>query len=451
MIVHSARIVTWERPNRLLEDHALLLRDGLIVDLGPSADLLARYPAEERLDAGGQLLMPGNICAHTHFYGAFARGMAIPGEAPNAFPAILRRLWWPLDRSLAEEDIRYSALVCLIDAIRHGTTMLIDHHASPNAVDGSLDILAEAVEQAGVRAVLCYEVTDRDGPERAQAGIRENMRFLERCRRGDVAGGRVAAMFGLHASLTLSEATLEACRQAAPADVGFHIHVAEHPADEEDCLAKVGTRVVQRLACHRLLGERTIAVHAVHVEPSEIELLAETRTWVTHQPRSNMNNGVGAAPVEDMLAAGVRVGLGNDGFSNAMWEEWKAAYLLHKVWHRDPRRMPGGTVVEIAVHNNAALAGAFFPLAALGVVARGAHADLILVDYHAPTPLSAENLPWHILFGFRESMVTTTIAAGRVLMRDRRLLTLDEESVTGRARELAARVWSRYHQRAASG
>ncbi|MEW6566941.1 MAG: putative aminohydrolase SsnA [Chloroflexota bacterium] len=450
MIIHNTAVVTWGRPNELLDDHAVVIRDGRIADLGPSADLMARYSSEERLDARCQLLMPGNICAHTHFYGAFARGMAIPGDPPAAFPAILRKLWWPLDRSLTEDDIRYSALVCLIDAIRHGTTTLIDHHASPNVIDGSLDILAEAVAQAGLRAVLCYEVTDRDGPERAQAGIAENVRFLERCRREAVAEGRAAAMFGLHASLTLSESTLAACRQAAPQGTGFHLHVAEHPADEEDSLAKSGLRVVHRLARHGLLGGRTIAAHAVHVDESEIELLAQTGTWVTHQPRSNMNNGVGAAAVEDMLAAGVRVGLGNDGFSNAMWEEWKTAYLLHKVWHRDPRRMPGGMVVEMAVYHNAALAGSFFPPAPLGVVAVGAHADLILVDYHPPTPLTADNLPWHVLFGFRESMITTTIVAGRVLMRDRRLLTLDEEAITLRARELASLVWSRYHQRVPS-
>jgi cytosine/adenosine deaminase-related metal-dependent hydrolase len=141
---------------------------------------------------GGQPVLPGNICAHTHFYGAFARGMAIPGAPPEAFPAILEKLWWPLDKSLDLEDVRASALVCLVDAIRHGTTTLIDHHASPNAIDGSLDVLAEAVELAGVRAVLCYEVTDRDGADKAQAGIDENVRFLRRCRQGPVAEGRVA-------------------------------------------------------------------------------------------------------------------------------------------------------------------------------------------------------------------------------------------------------------------
>ena len=450
MLIHNARVVTWGRPNQILEDQALFLAEGLIAEIGPAAEVIARHPGTETMDAGGQLVMPGNICAHTHFYGAFARGMAIPGPAPASFPDILRKLWWPLDRSLTPMDVRYSALVCLVDAIRHGTTTLLDHHASPNAIDGSLDVIAEAVDQAGLRAVLCYEVTDRDGPEKAWAGIWENARFLERCRDGEVAGGRVAGSFGIHASLSVSDETLDACRGAAPDGTGFHLHLAEHPVDEEDSLAKSGMRVVQRLEKHGILGERTILAHAVHVNQEEIELLARSRAWVTHQPRSNMNNGVGVAEVEAMLQAGVRMGLGNDGFSNAMWEEWKAAYLLPKVWKQDPRRMPGSTVVDLAVYNNADLAGMFFPRAPLGRIEPGAHADLILADYHPTTPLTADNLPWHILFGFHESMVTATIAAGRVLMRDRRLLTLDEEAITQRSRELASAVWRRYHQQVPS-
>ncbi|HJX41298.1 MAG TPA: putative aminohydrolase SsnA, partial [Anaerolineales bacterium] len=392
-----------------------------------------------------QYLMPGNICAHTHFYGAFARGMAIPGRPPQDFPEILRKLWWPLDKSLGAEDVRYSALVSLVDAVKHGTTTLIDHHASPNCIPGSLDLLAEAVEQSGLRAVLCYEVTDRDGPEKAQAGIAENLRFLERCAEGGVAGGRVAATFGLHAGLTLSDQTLEACRRAAPEGTGFHIHLAEHEADQDDSLRKSGLRAAERLERHGILGERTIVAHAVHVDAHEIEVLAESGTWVTHQPRSNMNNAVGAAEVEAMLSAGLKVCLGNDGFSNAMWEEWKTAYLLHKVWHRDPRRMGGEAVIQMAVYHNAALAQVFFPGRPLGVVAPGARADLILVEYHPFTPLSEGNLPWHMLFGFRDSLVTATIVGGRLLMRDRQLLTLDEAEISARARQLAPQVWKRYH------
>lgn len=443
MLITNAKLVTWTG-EQILEDHGVLIRDGKVAEVGTSQALAEKYPGEEQLDAGGQFLMPGNICAHTHFYGAFARGMAIPGRAPKDFPEILEKLWWPLDKSLDEESVRYSALVCLVDAIKHGTTTLIDHHASPNAIDGSLDVIAETLDRSGLRGVLCYEVTDRDGEQKAAAGIRENVRFMQMAAGGGIAGGRVRGTFGLHASLTLSDETLQACREAAPPEAGFHIHVAEHEADEYDSLARSGKRVVDRLLEHEILGEHTIVAHAIHVDAREVQILADTQTWVTHQPRSNMNNGVGAAAVESMLRAGVRVGLGNDGFSNAMWAEWKTAYLLHKVWHRDPRRMPGDTIIKLAVENNAALAGVFFPDQPPGKIETGAAADLILVDYHPTTPLTIGNLPWHILFGFHESMITTTIVAGEILMKDGQLLTLDEEEITARARALVPQVWERY-------
>ncbi len=444
MLITNATLVTWEEPNQILEDHALYLADGRIAGIGPQAELVAAHPNAERLDARGQYVMPGNICAHTHFYGAFARGMAIPGPAPKDFPEILSKLWWPLDKSLRMEDVRASALVGLVDAVKHGTTTLIDHHASPNAIDGSLDVIAGAVEQSGLRAVLSYEVTDRDGDARSKAGMAENVRFVERTRRERVAGGRVAASFGLHAGLTLSDSTLDACRQAAPEGVGFHIHVAEHEVDQYDSLGKSGLRVVDRLHSHGILGPRSIVVHAVHVDAREVNLLAQSGTWVTHQPRSNMNNGVGLPQVESMMRAGVPMCLGTDGFSHTMWEEWKTTYLVHKVWNRDPRRMSALDVIKMGVYNNASLVGSFFPEARLGALVEGAHADLIFVDYHSHTPLTPGNLPWHIVFGFHESMVTTTIVAGRVLMRDRKPLTLDEEAIAAEARELAPGVWERY-------
>ena len=444
MLITNARLITWEKPNRILEGYALLIRGDRIDELGLADELQSRYPLEERLDARGQYVMPGNICAHTHFYGAFARGMAIPGVPPKDFPDILRKLWWPLDLALDLEAVRASAEVMLVDAIRHGVTTLIDHHASPNAIEGSLDIIAEAVDQSGLRAVLCYEVTDRNGKGGALAGIQENLRFINRTRHEPVAGGRVAATFGLHASLTLSDATLEACRSSVPESVGFHIHLAEGEADEYDSLLKSGLRAADRLHRHGILGSNSIVAHGVHMDVREAMLVAETGTWLTHQPRSNMNNGVGVAGVEALLRAGVPVCIGTDGFYHAMWEEWKAAYLLQKVWNRDPRRMNGVDIIEMGVYNNAALAGKFFPAAPLGVIQPDASADLIFVDYHPHTPLTPGNLPWQILFGFHESMVTTTIAAGRVLMLDRKLQTLDEEAITARARQMAPAVWSRY-------
>jgi putative selenium metabolism protein SsnA len=444
MLIINAKLITWETDNRILEDHALLIANDRIQEIDSTQNLLAKYPDEEKLNARGQYVMPGNICAHTHFYGAYARGLAIPGPAPKDFPEILQKLWWPLDRSLDAESIQYSVLPCLVDAIKHGTTTLIDHHASPNCIDGSLDIIANEVEQSGLRAVLCYEVTDRDGEAKMKAGIQENVRFLQRNKSPLLAG-----TFGLHAGLTLSDSSLDLCRQAVPDDIGFHVHTAEHEADEYDSLNKSGLRVIDRLQKHGILGSRTITAHGVHFDAREIQTLVDTGTWLSHQPRSNMNNGVGVAPIESILRAGVKVCLGNDGFSNAMWEEWKTAYLLHKVHYRDPRRMGGYDVAQMAIYNNAALANVFFPTAMIGKLVPGTFADIIFVDYQPNTPLTAGNLPWHIIFGFQQSMVTTTIVAGKVLMKDRELLTLDEKAIGAKAREIAPKVWERYQKEVA--
>lgn len=444
MLITNTKLITWEKENRVLEGYAIYIEHDRIIEIDNEQALLAKYPNAERLDARGQYVLPGNICAHTHFYGAYARGMAIPGPAPKDFPEILQKLWWPLDRSLDAESIQYSVLPCLVDAIKHGTTTLIDHHASPNAIDGSLDIIAEAMEQAGLRGVLCYEVTDRDGEAKMQAGIRENVRFIQKEK-----SPLLAAAFGLHASLTLSDSSLDQCRSALPEGSGFHVHTAEHESDEYDSLTKTGLRVIDRLHKHGILGPKTITAHGVHFDARETQLLVETGTWLSHQPRSNMNNGVGVAAIESMMRAGIKVCLGNDGFSNAMWEEWKAAYLLHKIHHRDPRRMGGYDVQQMAIYNNAALANVFFPAATIGQLVPGAFADIIFVDYHPNTPLTAGNLPWHIIFGVQQSMVTTTIVAGRVLMKDRQLLTLDEAAIGAKAREIAPRVWERYQKEVA--
>jgi len=441
MLITGGTLITFGQANAVMPDSALLIQGERIADLGPTAELVTRYPNEERLDAQGRLVMPGLICAHTHFYGAFARGMAIPGQAPQNFPEILEKLWWRLDKALWSDDVRYSALVCLMDAIRHGTTTLMDHHASPNVIAGALDIIAEATLQAGVRACLCYEVTDRDGPDKARAGIAENARFIAEARRK--GNPLLAGTFGLHASLTLSDETLKECVGAAKdLDVGFHVHVAEDKADARDSLKKSGLRVVERLNRLGILGPKTIAAHCVHVDAYEMDTLRETGTRVVHNPRSNMNNAVGTADVVTMLKRGIEVGLGNDGFSNNMFTEMHTAYLVHKLSQGDPRVMGADQVMRMAFAHNALTAGLFFP-GPLGELSVGALADVILVDYVPTTPLTRDNFPWHIIFGVDGTGVDTTIVGGRVLMRDKELLTLDEEEICARARELAGKLWRR--------
>lgn len=443
LIVHGT-VLTLGAPNQVIPDGAVLIQGDKIAAVGSTTELAARYPDEPRLDARSKLVMPGAICAHTHFYGAFARGMALPpGPPPKNFPEILQKLWWRIDRALTLEDSQYSALVCLVDAIRHGTTTLIDHHASPNAIDGSLDAVADAVEQAGLRACLCYEVTDRNGKAGALAGIRENVRFLKKAQANAAAQPRLRGTFGLHAAFTVSDDTLERCHAELDGlDSGFHVHVAEDISDEDDSVQNHRVRVVERLNARGVLGARTIAAHCVHVDVGEIDLFKRTATKVSHQPRSNMNNAVGVADVAGMLRYGVTVGLGNDGFSNNMFSEIKAAFLLHKSHQHDPRVMGADTVLEMAYANNAKICANFWD-APVGELTPGAYADVILLDYAPYTELNAGNLPWHVVFGVDGSHVTHTICGGQMLMEDRELTTLDEAAIAAHALELSKKVWAR--------
>lgn len=448
MLITNGTVVTLGEKNQVIENGAVYVKGDKIADIGKSNHLITQYPNEERLDAHGKLVMPGSIVAHTHFYGAFARGMSLPpGPPPKNFPEILQQLWWKIDRALTLDDCKLSALVCLVDAIRNGTTTLIDHHASPNAIDGSLDAIAEAVLESGLRASLCYEVTDRNGLAGAKAGIRENVRFIKETKdRGRKTEDRVRASFGVHASFTVSDKTLEQCLDAMDGlNTGFHIHVAEDIADEDDALQKYRMRVGDRLTELGVFGAKTIAAHCVHVDATEIEGLRRTKTNIAHNPRSNMNNAVGVADVLGMMRRGINVGLGNDGFTNNQFAEMKTAYLLHKSHRRDPRVMSADQVLQMAYANNAKIAQVFWK-PKVGELSVGAFADIILLDYVPFTPLTAGNFPWHLIFGMDGTHVTHTICAGKLLMKDRQLLTLDEEAIAAKAREAAKKVWKRVQE-----
>lgn len=445
MLLKNVRIITWNDNNEIIENGAIEIQNGIITkvfkDLAGAEDY-----REEVIDGAGQMAMPGNICAHTHFYGAFSRGMPLKGDPAQSFPEILKKLWWPLDKALDREAIKLSALVCIIDAIKHGTTMLFDHHASQGEISGSLGCIAEVVRRTGIRADLCYEVSDRAGVTGVDESIEENLNFLQ-CIESEKPD-LLRAHFGLHASLSLSENTLKKIRESTPAETGFHLHAAEHSCDEYDSIDKYGLRVIDRLNNHGLLRKNSIIAHGVHLDQRELELIQLNGSWLAHQPRSNMNNGVGLADIESMLRAGIKVVLGNDGFSNSMWEEWRTCYLAHKLWKKDPRRMPADAVIQISVKNNRELASQSFSGIKFGVIEEKAAADLILVDYNPYTELNPGNLPWHILFGFRDSMITTSIVAGKVLMADRKLIVLDEKEITRQALDVSRYVWKKYHAEA---
>ncbi len=274
-------IVTLGEKNSVLWNATVVTDEEMVAAVGDSAEMKRRFPDAESVDCAGKIILPGFVCTHHHFYSTMARGMSISGEPAANFVQILERLWWKVDRALNEEDILLSAQLPLIDCIRNGTTTIIDHHASPSMRDGSLDLIEKAVRQAGLRASLCYEVSDRNVPG---GGIAENERFIKKVGKGD---GQIAAMMGLHASFTLSDATLEQCVGIArDAGVGCHIHVAEDAADREDSLAKYKVPTVQRLEKLGLTGKKSLFVHCVHIDDSEMDILAATNTAVVHNPES---------------------------------------------------------------------------------------------------------------------------------------------------------------------
>lgn len=429
-------VVTLGEHNQVLWDAAVVTEGETIVGVGSAQEMRQRFPQAETVDCSGKIILPGFVCAHHHFYSTMARGMAIPGEPAENFVQILERLWWKVDRAILEEDILLSAQIPLIESIRNGVTTVIDHHASPSMPDGSLDILESAVRQAGIRASLCYEVSDRNVKG---DGIAENERFIRKVGRGD---GQIAAMMGLHASFTLSDETIETCAGIArDYGVGCHIHVAEDAADRQDSLERYGVPTIHRL--HRLgvTGKKSIFVHCVHIDESEMDILAETGTAVVHNPESNMNNAVGVTPLLPMLRKGVLVGLGTDGMNSDMLAQMRAAYLLHRLANRDPR-IGFVEAPTLLLKNNPEIARRQFGLP-LGEIAEGRPADLAILDYYPPTPLNEENFFGHLIFGLVDATVDTTVCRGQILMRNKQILTMDEERIAARARERAPRMWER--------
>ncbi|MDD5557174.1 MAG: putative aminohydrolase SsnA [bacterium] len=442
MLIGNGTVVTLGGSNKVIHDGAVWVRGGAVEAVGKTAAIRKKAAGAEFVDARGMIVMPGFINAHMHLYSTFARGLSPKGRPPANFVQILERLWWPLDRALREEDILYSALVPLIDCIRGGTTTILDHHESQDAQRGCLDPLEEALRRTGVRGCLCLGVSDRYG--KGREGIEENVRFAGRIRaRRERGDDLVAAMFGLHALFTVGEETLaESVAAAGDLGVGIHLHVAEDAADQALNEKRYSQRVVRRLNRAGALGPRSLAVHCVHVNDAEMDLLRNTETPAVHNPQSNMNNAVGVAPVIRMLSKGVLVGLGTDGMTANMRDEVRVANILHKLAARDPRVFFAESC-RLLLEHNAAIAGRHFARP-LGVLKKGAHADIILVDYDPPTPLNEATFLGHFLFGICGARVDTTIVGGRVLMRGGEILAVDEEKVHARSRALAAAFWRRF-------
>ena len=440
LLVGNGKLITREATQPYYANGCVAIENNLIKEVGPTTQLKMKYPEARFIDAKGRIIMPGLINTHMHYYSTFARGMSTDSPPPRTFAEILEGLWWRLDKVLTLEDVYYSALVPMIDCVKNGVTTSFDHHASPYAVRGSLNKIAEAAKKVGLRSSLCYEVSDRDGEEIAQQGIEENAEFIKYCTAAN--DDMLKGMFGLHASLTLSDRTLEKCCEAnAGSGVGFHIHTAEGPEDVEDSLKKYGKRVVERLYDFGILGSKSITVHCVHVNEDEIELLKTTASNVIHNPESNMGNAVGCAPVLDMIKKGVMVGLGTDGYTTDMFESLKVANILHKFNQKNPS-VSWNEPPTMLFENNSFIASKYFSRI-IGKLIPGAYADIIIVNYNPPTTISAANFNSHIHFGMMGRSVDTTIINGKIIMEERELVDIDEQEIMAKSRELADKVWKK--------
>jgi putative selenium metabolism protein SsnA len=425
MILRGAQLVTLDPPAVELAD--LRLVDGRIAERQPA---LAPLRGETVVDVPGRMVMPGLVNGHTHLYSALARGMPPPARTPRTFVEILERVWWRLDRALTIGDVEVSALMGGIEAALSGTTFLVDHHSSPSAIAGSLNAVRSGLEQVGLRSVLCYEVTDRNGRVGRDAGIAENVAFQQAAQ-----GPLTRGMIGAHASFTLEDETLTRLAEAlATTGSSLHVHVAEDRADVDDCQARFGSSVPERLRKAGLLGSRTLCAHCVHLSAEEMQKVSSLGGWIAHNPRSNMNNHVGHADAEGLTCAV----LGTDGMDGDMFAEARAAFLKMRDVGRDDafdaalRLLAGG-------HR---LAAALFGLP-FGKLDAGAPADLVVLEYDPPTPLTADNLGGHLLFGIDRSHVQHVLVAGEWVVRDRRIARLDAGVVRARARQSAASLWER--------
>ena len=437
LVIGNGKLFTRNDEMPFVENGAVAIEGTKIAAVGETEAIKKQYGDAEFIDAKGGVIMPAFINTHEHIYSAMARGLSIKGYNPKGFLDILDGQWWTIDRHLTLEQTKYSAVETLISCIRNGVTTVFDHHASFGQIGGSLFTIADVAKDLGVRACLCYEISDRDGMDKARESVMENAEFIRYALKDDT--DMIAGMMGMHAQFTISDATMELAAANKPDEVGYHIHVAEGIEDLHDCLKKYGKRIVDRLMDFNILGEKTLLGHCIYINPHEMDLIKDTNTMVVHNPESNMGNACGCPPTMELVHRGILTGLGTDGYTHDMIESYKVANVLHK-HHLCDANAAWGEVPKMLFENNAAIANRYFKTP-LGVLKEGAAGDVIVVDYNPPTQLDASNINGHILFGMTGRDVVTTVANGRVLMKDREIKVIDVEEAMAKCREESAKLW----------
>ena len=401
--------------------------NGMFVEPASSSD-------SETVEMAGAFVMPGLVCSHTHLYSALARGITVDIRRSTNFVSHLQSLWWRLDRAIDRDILASSALVGALDAVSRGTTAIVDHHASPSYIKGSLDTIAAALTEVGVRGILCYEVTDRNGETGMREGVEENTRF---CTKLSDSGPEeiLRGTIGAHAPFTLGDEALGLLGSTVnDTKTGLHIHTAEDAYDPSQSHHLYQQDIMQRLDAFGCLNEKSLCVHGVHLTDADIRLLNERGAFLVHNPRSNMNNNVGyGRRIHDVKNAA----LGTDGIGADMFEEGRIAYFKA----RDAGLDAGPDTTVKLLQNGSRLMERYFE-GGFGKIAPGCNADFVVLDYSSPTPLVAENLSGHFVFGMSSRDVKSVYVAGRRIYHEG-AFAFDTAKIYAEARNQAARLWER--------
>ena len=433
-------LVTMDGQRRILEDHSVAVDNGKIVAVEKTADLEKNHSGVEVLDASGCIVMPGIICAHSHLYGMLLRGAPMRITPPSDFTQILQRVWWPMDEMMNYEDAYASGLVGCIAFAKSGVTTFADTYSGPNSISGVLDYIARAVNEVGIKGFIAFEATERHSKDEGSRGVKENVRFAEEAQ--SKHDSKAKPLFSIHASFTVSDDLIrEVKRFATQYRVPITIHTSEGLADVHHNLEKYGKRTVERLQDVGLLGPNVILAHCVNLNDKEVDIIGQTGTGVAHNAMSNMLNAVGVSPLLHMLEKNITVGLGNDGYIFDMFENMRATFLLHRVYHRDPNAIDPYTILEMATVKGAKLYGIDKEVGSIEV---GKKADLIIIKPSIlPTPLNASSVVGHLINTVAGNDVEHVLIDGKLIVKSKKLLTFNEGQAQSISQAAAAKLWTR--------
>lgn len=440
LLIKNGVLVTMDSQRRILEEHSVAVEHGKIVEIGKTVDLEKKHHNLEVWDAAGRIVMPGIVCSHSHLYGMLLRGASLKITPPSDFTQILQRVWWPVDEAMNSEDAYASALVALVEFAKSGVTTFADTYSGPNSISGVLDHIARGVEEVGIRGFVAFEATERHSKEEGAKGVQENVRFAEKMR--SKPESKAKPLFSIHASFTVSDDLIGQVKTlAGKYHAPITIHTSEGLGDVHHNLENYGKRTVERLRDVGLVGPNVVLAHCVNLDENEINILAQTNTGVAHNPMSNMLNAVGVAPVLRMLEKKVNVGLGNDGYIFDMFENMRSAYLLHRVYHKNPNAIDPYSILEMATVNGARLYGIEREI---GSIEPGKRADIIIINPNVlPTPLNANSAIGHLINTVDGDDVETVLVDGEPIVKNKQLITVDEVKAQSTSRAAAAKLWER--------